>query len=207
MKIVIATRNAHKATEIKSLFSISGIDVVSLDQLDPDGKISEVEETGKTLKENAFLKARTIHAATGLAAVADDTGLEVKALGGDPGVYSARYAGEHCSYEDNVSKLLENMDSLKSGQRIANFRTVATFVDGIVELYSEGVVKGKIIQRPKGLGGFGYDPVFLPADMKKTYAQLSQEEKNRLSHRAKAISNLVKKLRQNGIIADTLPNI
>ena len=116
MKIVIATRNAHKATEIKSLFSISGIDVVSLDQLDPDGKISEVEETGKTLQENAFLKARTIHAATGLAAVADDTGLEVKALGGDPGVYSARYAGEHCSYEDNVRKLLENIDSLKKNQ-------------------------------------------------------------------------------------------
>ena len=202
MKIVIATRNRHKAMEIELLFSNLGIDIVCLDSLDPVGKIPEIEETGKTLKENALIKSRTIFELTGFPSISDDTGLEVKSLDGEPGVYSARYAGEGCSYDDNIKKLLKNMDLMENDQRNANFRTVTSFFDGTVELYAEGVVKGKITKAPKGLGGFGYDPVFSVLDMKKTYAQLADEEKNRVSHRGKAIRSLIEKLRENGLIAD-----
>lgn len=207
MKIVIATRNSHKAVEFKRLLAPLGEGVVSLDELDPQGEISEVEETGTTLKVNAFLKARAIFRATGLAALSDDTGLEVEALGGAPGVYSARYAGENCSYEDNINKLLKEMISVSLNHRKACFKTVAAFVDGEVELSAEGDVEGVITEKPEGFGGFGYDPVFSVENMKKTYAQLSEEEKNRISHRGKAVRNLVEKLRQNGKIAEPLPNI
>ncbi|MBF89770.1 MAG: non-canonical purine NTP pyrophosphatase, RdgB/HAM1 family [Candidatus Marinimicrobia bacterium] len=207
MKIVIATRNRHKAMEIELLFSNLGIDIVCLDSLDPVGKIPEIEETGKTLKENALIKSRTIFELTGFPSISDDTGLEVKSLDGEPGVYSARYAGEGCSYDDNIKKLLKNMDLMENDQRNANFRTVTSFFDGTVELYAEGVVKGKITKAPKGLGGFGYDPVFLPKNMEKTYAELSKEEKNKLSHRGKAFSNLIKKLKKNNIISNNLSNI
>ena len=203
MQIVIATRNRHKAMEIEALFFNVGVEVFALDKLDPNGKIPDIEETGKTLKENAFLKSRTIFQLTGLPSISDDTGLEVKALGGDPGVYSARYAGEKCSYEDNINKLIKNMSLIKEGQRNASFKTVASYVDKTVELYAEGVVKGEITKEPKGLGGFGYDPVFLPVHMKKTYAELSKEEKNTLSHRSKAFSNLIKKLKRDNIISKT----
>ena len=207
MKIVIATRNSHKAAELKRLLAPLSEGIVSLDDLDPQGEISEVEETGTTLEENAFLKARAIFRATGLAALSDDTGLEVGALGGAPGVYSARYAGENCNYEDNINKLLEKMISVPLNRRKAYFKTVAAFVDGEVELSAEGDVEGVITEKPEGFGGFGYDPVFSVENMKKTYAQLSEEEKNRISHRGKAVRNLVEKLRQNGKIAEPLPNI
>ncbi len=207
MKIVIAPRNSHKAAELKRLLAPLGEGVVSLEELDPRGEIPEVEETGTTLEENAFLKARAIFKATGLAAVSDDTGLEVEALDGAPGVYSARYAGENCSYEDNVNKLLRELSSVPPHRREASFKTVAAFVDGDVELSAEGAVEGVIIEKPEGFGGFGYDPVFSVEDMKKTYAQLSDEEKNRISHRGKAVRSLVEKLRQETIIAETVPNI
>lgn len=207
MKIVIATRNSHKAAELKELLSPLGEKIGSLDELDPRGEIADVEETGTTLEENAFLKARTIAKVTGLAAISDDTGLEVEVLGGAPGVYSARYAGENCSYQDNINKLLNEMVSVPPHRRKACFKTVAAFVDGNVELSAEGTVEGVITEKPEGFGGFGYDPVFSVENMKKTYAQLSDEEKNRISHRGKAVRSLVEKLRQNSIIAETLPNI
>ena len=207
MKIVIATRNSHKAAELKRLLAPLGEEVVSLDELDPRGEIPEVEETGETLEENAFLKARAIAKTTGLAALSDDTGLEVEALDGAPGVYSARYAGENCSYEDNVNKLLRELSSVPPHRRGASFKTVAAFVDGEMELSAEGAVEGSITEKPEGFGGFGYDPVFSVEDMKKTYAQLSDEEKNRISHRGKAVRSLVEKLRQETIIAETVPNI
>ena len=202
MKIVIATRNRHKAVELQTLLRLSGCDVVCLDEVDLHVNIPEVEETGTSFEENAFLKARTIAKITGLPSVADDTGLEVDALGGAPGIFSARYAGESCTYEDNVKKLLSELSGIATDRRTARFITVAVYVDKETELSAEGVVEGVITEKPEGFGGFGYDPVFSVLDMKKTYAELSDEEKNRVSHRGKAIRSLIKKLRENGLIAD-----
>jgi len=202
MKIVIATRNRHKAVELQTLLHGAGYDAVRLDEIDPDGKIPEVEETGTTFKENALLKAHAIAKATGLPSVADDTGLEVDALGGAPGIFSARYAGENCTYEDNVKKLLRELSDVADDRRTARFKTVAVYVHKETELSAEGVVEGVITEKAEGVGGFGYDPVFSVLDMKKTYAQFADEEKNRVSHRGKAIRSLIEKLRENGLIAD-----
>ena len=202
MKIVIATRNRHKAVELQTLLHGAGYDAVRLDEIDPDGKIPEVEETGTTFKENALLKAHAIAKATGLPSVADDTGLEVDALGGAPGIFSARYAGENCTYEDNVKKLLKELSDIADDRRTARFKTVAVYVHKETELSAEGVVEGVITEKEEGVGGFGYDPVFSVLDMKKTYAQLADEEKNRVSHRGKAIRSLIEKLHENGLIAD-----
>ena len=161
MKIVIATRNRHKAVELQTLLHGAGYDVVRLDDFDPDGKIPEVEETGTTFKENAFLKAHAVAKATGLPSIADDTGLEVDALGGAPGIFSARYAGENCTYEDNVKKLLRNLSDMAEDRRTARFKTVAVYVHKETELSAEGVVEGVITEKEEGVGGFGYDPVFL----------------------------------------------
>jgi len=188
--------------ELQTLLRLSGCDVACLDKVDPHGNIPEVEETGASFEENAYLKARTIAKITGLPSVADDTGLEVDALGGAPGIFSARYAGESCTYEDNVKKLLSELSVIATDRRTARFITVAVYVDKETELSAEGVVEGVITEKPEGFGGFGYDPVFSVLDMKKTYAELSDEEKNRVSHRGKAIRSLIKKLRENGLIAD-----
>ena len=202
MKIVIATRNRHKAVELQTLLHGAGYDAVQLDEIDPDNIIPEVEETGTTFKENALLKAHAIAKATGLPAIGDDTGLEVDALGGAPGIFSARYAGENCTYEDNVKKLLRELSDVADDRRTARFKTVAVYVHKETELSAEGVVEGVITEKEEGVGGFGYDPVFSVLDMKKTYAQLADEEKNRVSHRGKAIRSLIEKLRENGLIAD-----
>ena len=202
MKIVIATRNRYKAVELQTLLHGARYDVVRLDDFDPDGKIPEVEETGTTFKENALLKAHAVAKATGLPSIADDTGLEVDALGGAPGIFSARYAGENCTYEDNVKKLLRNLSDMAEDRRTARFNTVAVYVHKETELFAEGVVDGLITEKEEGFGGFGYDPVFSVLYMKKTYAQLADEEKNRVSHRGKAIRSLIEKLRENGLIAD-----
>ena len=188
--------------ELQTLLHGAGYDVVRLDDFDPDGKIPEVEETGTTFKENAFLKAHAVAKATGLPSIADDTGLEVDALGGAPGIFSARYAGENCTYEDNVKKLLRNLSDIAEDRRTARFKTVAVYVHKETELSAEGVVEGLITEKEEGFGGFGYDPVFSVLYMKKTYAQLADEEKNRVSHRGKAIRSLIEKLRENGLIAD-----
>ena len=202
MKIVIATRNRHKAVELQTLLHGAGYDAVQLDEIDPDNIIAEVEETGTTFKENALLKAQAIAKATGLPAIGDDTGLEVDALGGAPGIFSARYSGENCTYEDNVKKLLRELSDVADDRRTARFKTVAVYVHKETELSAEGVVEGVITEKEEGVGGFGYDPVFSVLDMKKTYAQLADEEKNRVSHRGKAIRSLIEKLRENGLIAD-----
>ena len=202
MKIVIATRNRHKAVELQTLLHGAGYDAVQLDEIDPDNKIPEVEETGTTFKENALLKAQAIAKATGLPAIGDDTGLEVDALGGAPGIFSARYSGENCTYEDNVKKLLRELSDVADDRRTAHFKTVAVYVHKETELSAEGVVEGVITEKEEGVGGFGYDPVFSVLDMKKTYAQLADKEKNRVSHRGKAIRSLIEKLRENGLIAD-----
>lgn len=184
---VLATANPHKAAEITEVLA----GVVELVPRPPE--VPDVEETGLTLVDNARLKAVALVEATGLPAIADDTGLEVEALGGAPGVYSARYAGEHASYADNVSKLLEALEGKK--ERRARFRSVALarWPDG-TEVVAEGIVNGVIASEPKGVGGFGYDPVFVPTEGDgRTFAELAEESgwaKHRLSHRGRAFTQL-----------------
>ncbi|MAV64821.1 MAG: non-canonical purine NTP pyrophosphatase [Candidatus Marinimicrobia bacterium] len=194
MKLVIATHNKDKLLEIKRAFSSIQWDVLSLhDFVD----IDEIVEDGKTLVDNALIKARTVFEKTNLPVLSDDTGLEVDALDGQPGVYTARYAGENCSYDDNVQKLLKDMSKIPFVNRTAQFKTVMVFKDEKKELIVEGVVKGKISRESRGEDGFGYDPIFFVPDIGKTFAEMTMLEKNEISHRGKAIRNLIKSLNDN----------
>lgn len=182
-RFVLATANADKAAEIEAIL---GADVELVPR---PSSVGEVDETGDTLEENARLKARALVEATGQAALADDTGLEVHALGGRPGVYSSRFAGEGASYADNVAKLLAEMQGQED--RSARFRTVALALwpDGR-ELVAEGEVTGRISMGARGSDGFGYDPVFVPDGSDRTFAEMSTAEKNSLSHRGRAFRAL-----------------
>ncbi|HXS83041.1 MAG TPA: RdgB/HAM1 family non-canonical purine NTP pyrophosphatase [Methylomirabilota bacterium] len=185
MKFVIATFNRDKAAEIHALLALPDVELVAL--ADWPGATAP-EETGDTLLANARIKARAAAALTRLPAIADDTGLEVDALGGAPGVRAARYAGPQASYADNVAKLLRELAGVPEERRTARFRTVcyAAWPDG-TEMSADGVLAGTIIEAPRGTNGFGYDPVFLPKGETRTYAELSDEEKNAISHRARAV--------------------
>ena len=191
MKIVLATHNEDKCAEMTAILDEFPIQILSLEDFP---EIGEIEENGSSLEENALIKARTVHSITKLLSWADDTGLEVDVLGGKPGVYSARYAGENCSYSDNVQKLLQKMENIPTDKRIAHFKTAIALVGENMELVSEGVVEGMITTKPKGVGGFGYDPVFYVLDKNKTYSEMKMTEKNQISHRGKAIQNMIKLL-------------
>ncbi len=187
--IVFATNNTHKLREIRQLLG-QVVKIVSLKEIGFD---EEIPETGHTLKENALQKAQYIHDKYGIDCFADDTGLETDALNGAPGVYSARYAGEGCTYEDNVNKLLLEMRDAQV--RTARFRTViALILDGKTWFF-EGSVEGEIIKEPKGVKGFGYDPVFQPAGYSLTFAGMPPELKNSISHRGKAVEKLTRFLK------------
>ncbi len=188
MRIVLATANPDKILEISAILSEMSLQLFPLSRW-PD--YSPPEETGATLEENAILKARSAVLHTGLIAVADDTGLEVDLLEGSPGVRSARFAGDNASYKDNRLKLLDMMASVSPGKRNARFRTVVAicFPDGKC-ITAEGICEGIVIQQERGDGGFGYDPIFLVPDLGKTFAQMSAEEKNLISHRGKAFRQL-----------------
>ena len=191
MKLIIATHNSDKEKELKSVLDDFPVDVISLDQFPG---IGEIEETGSTLYENAKLKADTVNKITNLPCLGDDTGLEVDALEGAPGVYSSRYAGENGSYEDNVAKLLREMSSTPYEKRTARFRTIIFYTDGERELYTQGEIKGYITEEQRGKNGFGYDPVFYIPEVKKTMAELTPAEKNKLSHRGQAMRKFRKLL-------------
>ena len=191
MKIVLATHNEDKCAEMTAILDELPIQLLSLEDFP---EIGEIEENGSSLEENALIKARTVHSITKLLSWADDTGLEVDVLGGKPGVFSARYAGENCSYSDNVQKLLQKMENIPADKRIAHFKTTIALVGENMELVSEGVVEGMITTKPKGVGGFGYDPVFYVLDKNKTYSEMKMTEKNQISHRGKAIQNMIKLL-------------
>jgi len=188
-RVVLATANPDKARELAAL--LQGFEVVPR----PAG-LADVEETEDTLEGNARLKAVAVQGATGEIAVADDTGLEVDALDGRPGVYAARYAGPAATYADNVAKLLDELRGVPAEGRTARFRTVAVavFPDG-GEVVAEGWVRGRIALSPAGAGGFGYDPVFVPdgADG-RTFAEMTAEEKAGLSHRGRALRALTAQL-------------
>ena len=191
MKIVLATHNQDKCAEMIEIMGGMPIELLTLNKFP---EIGEIIEDGKTLKENAFIKAKTVHKLTNLPAIADDTGLEVDAIGGMPGIYSARYAGENCSYSANVNKLLQEMKNIPTQKRSALFKTAIAYVDDNMELSTEGIVEGLITNVMKGIDGFGYDPVFYIPDMKKTYAEMRMNEKNQISHRGKAVKNMQKLL-------------
>jgi len=192
MEIILASHNQHKMVEVKNMFNHDSVTILTLDQFP---EIGDIEEKGKTFKENALIKARTVHKLLGRPAIGDDTGLEVDALGGAPGIYSARYAGDGVSYDDNVRKLLQEMSGIKIKDRTARFRTVAVYVDDRTELVSEGKIEGMITLKRKGSSGFGYDPVFFVPELNRTFAELSAEVKNKISHRGEAFQHLFKLLR------------
>lgn len=183
MKLVIATRNAHKLEEIRAIFDFQGLDVHSAFDFP---EIPDVVEDADTFEGNASKKAVEIAKATGCWSLADDSGLEVEALDGAPGVYSARYAGEPCSYEKNNEKLL--LELAGNTKRAARFRTVIALSDpeGSVKTV-EGFCSGKIIDELRGTNGFGYDPLFVPEGFGKTFAELESSVKNKISHRANAL--------------------
>lgn len=183
-KIVLATRNKGKIKEFVQLLEGLPVEVLSLDDVED---IPQIPETGSTFRENAEIKARTVAEITGLIAVADDSGLEVDALGGAPGVYSARYAGEKADDAANNAKLLEALGSLPLPQRTARFRSVIAIAVPQGKCYfAEGVCEGFIGFHPRGQQGFGYDPLFLLPGKNLTMAELTLAEKNQISHRAKA---------------------
>ncbi len=189
-KLVFASNNAHKLSEIRALLG-DRIEVVSLSDLQCH---DEIPETADTLEGNALIKARYVWEHFGLYCFADDTGLEVEALGGAPGVYSARFAGEHATFEDNVSLLLERLSGVAEPRR-ARFRTVIALIDEYGTHFFEGSVDGDITLERSGDHGFGYDPVFRPEGQEETFAQLTEQEKNSMSHRGRAVQKLVNYLR------------
>jgi len=200
MELVLATANPDKAREVRTLLEGElGRYVVLVDR---PGDVADVEESGSTLEENARLKAQAICDATGLAAVADDTGLEVEALGGAPGVLSARFAGPDATYDDNVSKLLlelERVGARSPHERRARFRTVALarFPDGF-ELRAEGEVQGAIALERRGSNGFGYDVVFVPSEGDgRSFGEMAPAEKNAMSHRGRAFRELARLLQRH----------
>ena len=191
-KFVLATRNQDKIQEIRRLLNDLDLEVVTLDSFPT---APAVVEDGDTLEANALKKARVIHDFTGLTAVSDDTGLEVTYLGGAPGVYSSRYAGESATYADNVNKLLEELKEVPFEQRKARFRTVVAVVGQGIERILEGTVNGYIVDTRAGTGGFGYDPIFYVPKYKRTFAEMDLALKNKVSHRAKAFEALLTWLR------------
>ena len=187
--IIAASRNRHKIEEIEAITEKFGMKIVSRD--DAGLPRTEIEEDGETFEENSLKKAREIMELSGQITIADDSGLMVESLGGAPGVFSARFAGEDCSDEKNNEKLLSLLENIPYKERRAKFVSVITMVwpDGEI-LSARGECEGHIIDAPAGENGFGYDPLFVPEGYQRTFAQMTQEEKNRISHRAKALKEL-----------------
>ncbi|MDW7681703.1 MAG: XTP/dITP diphosphatase [bacterium] len=193
MKIVLATKNQDKVKEIKQLLKDIAVEVFTLDHFP---EIDEIIEDGVTLEQNAIKKAKTVFHRTGLIAVADDTGLEVDALAGKPGVFSSRFAGEDATYEDNVRKLLQQMEGISQSKRGARFRCVISIVGPGIAQSVDGVCSGMITRQKRGVAGFGYDPVFWVAEYGQTFAEMPLELKNRISHRGLALQKAKKVLQQ-----------
>ncbi len=189
MRVVLATRNKGKLRELGPLLAHLELDLCTIDDVAPE---AELREDGVTFVENALAKARQAARATGLPAIADDSGLEVDALDGAPGVYSARYAGPGADDQSNNAKLLEALRGVPPARRTARFRCVAVFVDPArgLELVRDGACEGEVLEAPRGQDGFGYDPLFLVPTVGRTMAELPLPEKNRLSHRASAFREL-----------------
>ncbi|MFM7667947.1 MAG: RdgB/HAM1 family non-canonical purine NTP pyrophosphatase [Bacteroidota bacterium] len=191
MKLVFASHNQNKVNEIKSLLPKT-FEVLSLTDI---GFLDEIDETGITLDENSKIKAHTVFEKTGYFCFADDTGLEIEALNFEPGVFSARYAGDQKNDSDNIEKVLSKLQG--SANRNARFRTVITLLIEQEEYTFEGRVDGKIITEKRGEFGFGYDPIFIPENESRTFAEMPMEEKNLFSHRARAFQKMIEFLLKN----------
>lgn len=203
MKIIAATNNPGKVREIKSILEADGMEIVSLREA---GINIDPEENGTTFEENALIKARAVVLETNACAISDDSGLCVDYLSGAPGIYSARYAGEQASDAERIIKLLSALEGVKQGDRTAHFISAAAYVspDG-TEIVATGRVDGYITTAPDGAGGFGYDPVFYSSELKKTYGAMTDDEKNSISHRYRALKALKEKMVEMGIFQkDTL---
>ena len=196
MKMVLASRNRHKIAELEALLStyVEGVEILSLDEV---GITGEIEENGTTFEENALIKARAA-AASGYIGLGDDSGLSVRALNGAPGIYSARYAGDHGNDAQNNALLLHNMEGV--ADRYAEFVcAIACVLPSGEEFCVRGAAKGEILSEYHGTGGFGYDPLFLVPTHGKTFAEMSAEEKNAISHRGNAVTLLADELKKRNI--------
>ena len=197
MKILIASNNKHKISEISKILDIviqERIEVISPKDI---GLALDVEENATTLEGNAELKAKAFFEASMMPVIADDTGLEIDALEGKPGVYSARFACEPPNDALNRKKVLEMMKDIPFEKRTARFRTVICYIDNLQKAFIEGKCEGKIIGEERGSAGFGYDPIFLPEGYSKTFAEMSAQEKNAISHRGRAVLNFANWLKKN----------
>ncbi|GAB4150051.1 MAG: XTP/dITP diphosphatase [Ignavibacteriales bacterium] len=188
MEVIFASQNKGKIKEVKKIFEDSSIKIISLDEL---GFSKDIEETGKTFEENAFIKAKELYEEFKKPVIADDSGLMVEQLNGEPGVYSARYAGENCNYDDNNLKLLKELANYSKPHR-AKFVCCAVYFDSLKQISEFGFLEGEIIDEARGKNGFGYDPIFVPNNLNdnKTLAELTLEEKTKISHRKKAFEKL-----------------
>lgn len=195
--LVLATRNGHKVAELRRILAEAGLDGVELVGVEAFPGVGDVAETGVTFEENATLKARTVARATGVAAVADDSGLCVEVLGGAPGVFSARWSGAHGDDLANLRLLLDQLSDVPDGHRGAHFVCAAVLAlpDGTIRV-AEGRLDGTLVRVPRGRGGFGYDPVFVPVGGSRTTAELTAAEKDAISHRGRALRGLVPALRE-----------
>jgi XTP/dITP diphosphohydrolase len=201
MKIVLATHNRHKVDEIKNIFSDSSLELLSLDNFP---EIGEIIEDRMTLEENARKKARFVFDTIenskskigNFISLADDTGLEVDALGGRPGVYSARYSGEKATYDENNRKLLLELKNIPPEQRTARFRCAISIIGKNIDKIAIGDMPGRILNEARGKNGFGYDPLFVPEGYERSYAEMDSNLKNKLSHRAKALGEVRRILKE-----------
>lgn len=191
--LLVGSNNVHKAEELRAILETQHIAQIQMPSA-IQGFPSDIPETGATLEENAYIKATAIFQAVGIPCIADDTGLEVDALHGAPGVYTARYAGENASYAENRAKLLEALKNTPSEERTARFRTVICYHDSLRICFAEGVCEGYISEKEQGDAGFGYDAIFIPEGYTKTFAEMNADEKHAISHRGKALHQLAKLL-------------
>ena len=183
-KLIFATQNTNKLIEIKS--AVNSFKVVGLKEMDIH---EDIPETGASFKENALIKAKFVFDKTGLSCFSDDTGLEIEALDNRPGIFSARYAGPSCSSEENIQKVLKELKNIRN--RKARFKTVIALILNGKEFFFEGKIVGKILKDKKGIGGFGYDSIFKPEGHRDTFAEMSLDFKNKISHRGIAIKKLI----------------
>ncbi len=186
MDLVFATHNTNKLKEIQTLLKNTQFNIKGLQQI---GCTEDIAETGNTLEENALIKARYVYTKYNVNCFSDDTGLEIDALNGEPGVYSARYAGDSCNANDNINKVLQNLTGVNN--RTARFKTVIALIINGKEYSFEGKVEGEITLARQGEKGFGYDPIFKPIGYPITFAEMTLEEKNKISHRGRAIKKLI----------------
>jgi len=192
MDILIASNNKDKIAEIRLIFQLPDVNLRTLDEF-PGAP--EVIEDGNSLYENALKKASVLAEFTGMPTISDDTALEVDALNGKPGIFSARYAGPKATYKDNVEKIIKDLSAIPEKDRKARFRTVAVFYHPEMVISEEGIAEGFILTECRGKGGFGYDPIFFVPEKGKTYAEMSDDEKNSISHRSKAFRKLHKSIK------------